>query len=86
MKLLSDRILVKIQKAEEKNSFGIILPEQQKNKDLGLVVSVGPKVQYIKVGDTVQKFTHSQGTPIDIEGVDHIFLKESTDIELVIEK
>jgi co-chaperonin GroES (HSP10) len=57
IKLLSDRILVKPNAIEERNSFGIILPENQKNRDESVIVAIGPKVKELKVGDTVRKFT-----------------------------
>lgn len=85
IKLLSDRILVKPIKAEQKTSFGIILPEHQQNKDLGVVVSVGPKVEVIKVGDKIQKFTQVHGVPYDENGEEYIILREGSEVELVIQ-
>jgi len=85
IKLLSDRILVKPIKAEQRTSFGIILPEHQQNNDLGVVVSVGPKVKEIKIGDKIQKYKQVHGVPYNEEGEDYIILREGSEVELVIQ-
>ena len=84
IRLLKDRVLVKPSVIEETNSFGIILPENQKNKDNGVVVAIGERVQEIKVGDTIRKFKAVAGIPYSEEGVDYWILSESNDIELIL--
>jgi co-chaperonin GroES (HSP10) len=84
IRLLKDRVLVKPSAVEETNSFGIILPENQKNRDQGVVVAVGDKVQQVKVGDAIRKFKAVAGIPFSDEGVDYWILSESNDIELIL--
>jgi co-chaperonin GroES (HSP10) len=79
IKLLSDRILVKPNAIEERNSFGIILPENQKNRDESVIVAIGPKVKELKVGDTIRKFPQVPGIPYTEDGVDYLILSEGSD-------
>lgn len=79
IQLLSDRILVKPNAVEERNSFGIILPENQKNRDESVIVAVGPKVKELKVGDTIRKFTQVPGIPYAEDGVDYLILSEGSE-------
>jgi len=84
IRLLKDRVLVKPSAIEETNSFGIILPENHKNRDKGVVVAVGEKVAQIKVGDTIRKFKAVTGIPYSENGIDYLILSESNDIELIL--
>lgn len=83
---LDDRILVKPNDAQEKTKHGIYLPEGAKEKPMmGKVVAVGPgKLSdegtrtpvSVKKGDTVVYGKYA-GTEIEIDGVDHIIIRES---------
>jgi chaperonin GroES len=82
---LQDRILVKRVDEESKTSGGIIIPDTAKEKPQeGKVVAVGPgktlengKVSEpgVKRGDRIL-FSKYAGTEIDVEGVEHIIIRE----------
>lgn len=85
MKLLSDRILVKALPREDNTTeAGIILNNEAKNKNDFEVVLIGKKTQYIKVGDKIRKFKNAIGNVIKYDGVDHLLLRESSDIEFIL--
>jgi len=86
LKPLGDRVLVLPEKAEEKSSGGIILPDTAKEKpQRGEVVATGPgnlndngnrvKLE-VKVGDTVLYGKYS-GTELNYDGEDYLIMKES---------
>ena len=91
---LSDRIVVKRIKEEEKTKGGIIIPDSAKEKPIeGSVVAVGTgkvlkdgkkRPVDVKVGDRVL-FGKYSGTEVKIEGEEHVLLREE-DILAVIEK
>lgn len=80
-----DRVLVKPQAAEEKMSFGIIIPDQAKEKpEQGVVVAVGPGKRGddnelipvgVKVGDKVllKKYAYEE---VKINGVEYYLASE----------
>lgn len=82
-----DRVLVKPQAAEEKTSFGIIIPDQAKEKpEQGIVVAVGEgkmgqdgKVlpMRVKVGDKIM-FNKYGYEEIKINGVEYYLVKEES--------
>lgn len=86
IKPLDDRVLVKPTEAESKTSAGIFLPEGAKEKPMtGTVLAVGSgKLNddgsrsdiVVKKGDVVLYGKYA-GTEIDIDGENHIILKES---------
>jgi chaperonin GroES len=87
VKPLADRVLVEPAPAEEKTSFGIIIPDTAKEKpQRGTVVAVGPGKKdeplTVKVGDTVLYGKYS-GTELTVEGTDYLIMRES-DIYAVI--
>ena len=84
IKLLADRLLVLMDKAEEKTSSGIILPPSEKKADTGIVVSTGPSVTAVKPGDKISKFTQVQGVFYEENGVEYLILRESTEIEMIL--
>ena len=86
MKLLKDKILVRIESTDNKTKSGIILSTKKLKKNIGEVLDVGPdSLKYgIKVGDRVQKFQHATGTPGFNDG--ELFLKASEDIELILNR
>jgi chaperonin GroES len=82
---LQDRIIVKREDGEETTSGGIIIPDSAKEKPQeGKVIAVGNgkvnedgKVQPldVKKGDKIL-FSKYAGTEINIEGVEHLIIRE----------
>ena len=75
LKPTADNIVLKQAEAEETTSFGIILATTAKEKPaIYEVMSAGPDVKDVKVGDrvVVGKFT---GSEIKLDGVDYKFVK-----------
>ena len=82
---LQDRIIVKREDEEEVSSGGIIIPDSAKEKPQeGKVIAVGNgkvnedgKVQPldVKKGDKIL-FSKYAGTEINIEGVEHLIIRE----------
>ena len=71
----ADNIVLKQTEAEETTSSGIILATTAKEKPaIYEVMSAGPDVKEVKVGDkvVVGKFT---GTELKLDGVDYKFVK-----------
>lgn len=85
IKPLGDRVLVRPDAAEEKTSFGIIIPDTAKEKpQRGTVVAVGAgKVENgvkidmsVKEGDKVLYGKYA-GTEITVDGEDLMIMRES---------
>jgi chaperonin GroES len=81
IKPLADRVLVEPAAAEEKTSFGIIIPDTAKEKpQRGVVVAVGDGKKdeplTVKVGDTVLYGKYS-GTELAHDGKDYLIMRES---------
>ncbi len=82
---LQDRIIVRRVDEEETTKGGIIIPDSAKEKpQLGKVIAVGKgkvnedgKLQKldVKKGDKVL-FSKYSGTEINIEGVEHLIIRE----------
>ena len=92
MKPLSDRVLIKMEEAEETTKSGIVLAGSAKEKpQIADVVAVGPGgmvdgkevVMNIKVGDRVITSKYS-GTEIKIDGEEYTIVRQS-DILAVVE-
>ncbi len=89
---LHDRVIVKRVEEEEKTKGGIIIPDTAKEKPIeGLVVAVGSgkseeggkKVPLeVKKGDRVL-FSKYAGTEIQIEGEEHLIMKEEDIIAII---
>ena len=90
---LHDRVIVKRVEEQEKTKGGIIIPDTAKEKPVeGIVVAVGSgksegegkkKVPLeVKKGDRVL-FSKYAGTEINIEGEDHLIMKEEDIIAIV---
>jgi chaperonin GroES len=83
---LNDRILISRIEEEKKTAGGIIIPDTAKEKPQeGTVIATGPGKMgedgkripmEIKTGDRVL-FSKYAGTEIKIDGVEHVFMKES---------
>ena len=83
---LADRVLVKSEKTESKTASGIIIPDTAQEKtQIAEVVAIGDDSEKIKVsvGQRVMYDKYS-GTPIKIDGEDHLILK-ADDIIAIIE-
>ena len=86
IKPLSDRIVVRVQEAEEKTASGIILPDTAQEKpQMGKVIAVGPGKSSdsgelikmsLKKGDRVLYGKYS-GTEITVDGDDVLIMRES---------
>ncbi len=92
VKPLSDRVLIKMEEAEETTKSGIVLAGSAKEKpQIADVVAVGPGgmvdgkevVMNIKVGDRVITSKYS-GTEIKIDGEEYTIVRQS-DILAVVE-
>ena len=92
VKQLSDRVLIKMEEAEETTKSGIVLAGSAKEKpQIADVVAVGPGgmvdgkevVMNIKVGDRVITSKYS-GTEIKIDGEEYTIVRQS-DILAVVE-
>jgi chaperonin GroES len=82
--ILRDKVLVEIIEPETKTASGIYIPTDASSKTLkGTVLMVGPKVQFVKPGDTVKYYDHC-GSIMEYQGKNCIFLKEETDIEVIL--
>ena len=85
IKPLADRVVIKLQEAEEKTKSGIILAESAKEKpEIAEVVAVGPggvvdgkevKMELV-VGDKVL-FSKYSGTEVKLDGVQYTILRQS---------
>ena len=82
---LNDRVLVTRVEEEQKTAGGIIIPDTAKEKPQeGKIIATGPgKIGddgkrtplNVKKGDKIL-FSKYAGTEINIDGVEHIFMKE----------
>jgi chaperonin GroES len=88
IKPLSDRVLVKIEKAEAKSAGGIIIPDTAQEKtQTGTVVAVGPGTEKEKITVSPgQKVMYDKyaGTQVKVDGVEHLIVKMA-DIVAVID-
>ena len=86
IKPLSDRVVVKVQDAEEKTASGIILPDTAQEKpQVGVIMAAGPgkmnesgsvNKMSVKKGDKVLYGKYS-GNEINFEGDDLLIMRES---------
>ena len=92
IKPLSDRVLIKMKKAEEVTSSGIILATDAKEKpQIAEVIEVGPgekvdgilQEMYVKKGDKVIVGKYA-GTEVKYEGEEYLIVKQD-DILAVVE-
>ncbi len=77
VKPLGDRILVKMEKEEEKTKGGLYIPETAQEKtQIGVVVAVGDDEDAItvKVNDRVM-YDKYAGTTVKLDDVDHLILQ-----------
>jgi chaperonin GroES len=86
-KILTGKILVQPQEAEEKTSSGIIIPDSAKEKpQVGTVKLVGAgkkdEPMELKVGDVVFYGKYS-GTELNIDGEDYLLMSQSDVLYIV---
>lgn len=83
---LKDRVLVKNEKAETKTVSGIIIPETAQEKtQIATVIAIGDdkeKIGAIKEGLKIM-YDRYAGTPVKIDGEDHLILKASDIIAII---
>lgn len=72
---LSDRIVAKVEKPEEKTKSGILLGEAKEKPAYAVVESVGPDVKSVKKGDKIVYKEYST-TEIKVDEIDYIIVKE----------
>jgi len=73
---LSDRVLIEPEIVEEKTSYGLIIPEQAKEKpQKGEVIAVGEETSEIKKGDTVLYGKYS-GTELAFDKKNYLMMRE----------
>lgn len=91
LKPLFDRVVIKQEKKEEKNSFGILLPSRDdESSQIGNVVACGNGgiidgkeiTMQVKEGDRVL-FSKFAGTEIKVDGEEYLVVRQ-TDILAVI--
>ncbi|NLN50119.1 MAG: co-chaperone GroES [Acholeplasmataceae bacterium] len=76
LKPLNDYVVLKFAEKETKTESGIILSSSDQDKPaFGIVVSVGPKVEEIKIGDKVIYQTYS-GTNTKIDDQEFLIIKQ----------
>ncbi|MFP4513949.1 MAG: GroES family chaperonin [Acidimicrobiales bacterium] len=80
IKMLNDRILVKIEpsEGERRSSGGILIPataETSKRLAWAEVVATGPNVRSMEVGDQVL-FNPEDRYEVEVRGIDYIILRE----------
>ena len=92
IKPLADRVVLKMEKAEETTKGGIVLAGSAKEKpQIADVVAVGPGgnvdgkevKMYVKVGDRVYTNKYS-GTEVKLDDVEYVIVRQS-DILAVVE-
>ena len=75
VKPLGERVLVKMDKVEEKTAGGIYIPQtaQQEKTQIAVIEAIGEDVKTVKAG---QKILHDKyaGTSVKIDGEDYLIL------------
>ncbi|MEW9668181.1 co-chaperone GroES [Ammoniphilus sp. 3BR4] len=91
LKPLADRVVIEVQKQEEKTAGGIVLPDTAKEKPMqGKVIAVGKgrveKGQLIpveaQIGDIVL-YSKYAGTEIKVENQEFLILRESDILAII---
>ena len=91
VKPLSDRVLIKMEEAEETTKSGIVLAGSAKEKpQIADVIAVGPggvvdgkeAVMTVKVGDRVITSKYS-GTEIKVDGQEYTIVRQSDILAIV---
>lgn len=86
LKPLGDRVLVKVEEAQEKTASGLFIPQTAQEKtQTGVVAAIGDDTDVItvKVGDKVM-YDKYAGTAVKLDGAENLVLRMS-DILAIIE-
>lgn len=71
---LGERVLVKMEKVEEKTAGGIFIPQTSQEKtQIAVVEAVGDDVKTVKVGENILHDKYS-GTSVKIDGDEYLIL------------
>ena len=82
---LEDYVVLSVKKEEKTTASGIILATEDKDKPaIGKVISVGPKVENIKIEDEVIYQSYA-GTKVKIDQIEFL-LVQSKNILAILEK
>ena len=74
VKPLGERVLVKVDQAEEKTASGLFIPQTSQEKtQFGTVKAVGDDVKTVKTGDRILHDKYS-GTSLKIDNDDYLIL------------
>ncbi|OED27327.1 molecular chaperone GroES [Acholeplasma laidlawii] len=85
IKPLEDYVVLSVKKEEKTTASGIILATEDKDKPaMGKVISIGPKVENIKVNDEVIYQSYA-GTKVKLKEVEYL-LVQSKNILAIIEE
>jgi chaperonin GroES len=91
MKPLADRVVIKMEEAEETTKSGIILTASAKEKpQIATIVAVGPGgmvdgkevTMYVKVGDKVITSKYS-GTEVKLDDEEYVIVRQSDILAIV---
>ena len=75
--LKKNRILVQRFSKEEKTASGIYMPEsEQEAPEGGVIVSVGPDADGVKVGDKVRYMTHVENNTVDVDREEYLLMRD----------
>jgi chaperonin GroES len=75
LKPLEDYVVLSLEKEEKTTQSGIILTTEEKDKPaIGVVESIGPKVDSLEVKDRVIYQTYS-GTKVKLEGTEYLVIQ-----------
>lgn len=80
MRLLSDRVLVRL--VENKSGNGLYLGSMEEKRYE--VVLVGDDVKHVSVGDIIRSYKFSSGVEIEYNGSVCTIFRESCDIDIII--
>ena len=75
VKPLGERVLVKMDKVEEKTAGGIYIPQtaQQEKTQIAVIEAIGADVKTVKAGQKILHDTYA-GTSVKIDGEDYLIL------------
>ncbi len=75
IKPLGERVLVKVEKAEEKTASGLFIPQTSQEKtQFAFVEEVGPEVKTVKKGDKILHDKYA-GTALKLDSEDYLILE-----------
>lgn len=86
MRVLGNKILVEKIQPKSQTDSGIFIPTKNQKNNEGIVLAIGDKAQFVKVGDKVRYYQNA-GVYIEHEGKDCLFLKcnkENSEVEIIL--